>query len=65
MQITSAQRAAAALLPFDLSDSEIARQYAADGSELAFASSIAPAARVRTLARTAMTVQAGMVALAA
>lgn len=55
MFITSAQRATVAALdlPFDLSDSDIARQFAADGASIP-RSQRSPMARVRDLARAAM-----------
>jgi len=51
--ITAAQRTAAADLPFELSDAEIANQFNADGSSRSFVSKF-PLRRARELAVTAM-----------
>lgn len=53
MIITTAQRTAAAQLPFELSDAEIARQFNADGTSRPFESKF-PMLRARELARSAM-----------
>lgn len=59
--ITAAQRTAVAALnlPFNLSDNDIARQFAADGSAIE-RSLRDPMARVRSLSRAAMDDQAAL-----
>lgn len=64
--ITAAQRTAAATLPFDLSDAEIANQFNADGSSRSFVSKF-PLRRARELAVAGMNavIAASPVAIAA